>query len=259
MRVAIHRPLVAMPSRWERIVPPVAAAFLALQAARLAWAFLAWPESVGIDYHLYLAAAQRWLASGSLYLPLQLAGPYAINQVVATDPLYPPLILWLLVPFTYLPAVLWWAIPMSLTGWSLARLRPSPSAWLVISLLFLPAASWQSFLWGGPSIWILAFAALGAAYGWPAVFVLLKPTLAPFALFGIRRRSWWIALAVFGLMCVPFGSLWVDWIRATIVNPTNSGGLAYSLPYLPVMLVPFVAWWGRHRTAPPVMASGAVL
>ena len=49
----------------------------------------------------------------------------------------------------------------------------------------------------------------------PAVFALLKPSLAPFALFGASRRSWWIALAVLVAFSVPFGALWADWLAAS--------------------------------------------
>ena len=34
--------------------------------------------------------------------------------------------LWLFVPFTVLPAVLWWAIPIAVTAWAIWRLRPAP-------------------------------------------------------------------------------------------------------------------------------------
>ena len=44
----------------------------------------------------------------------------------------------------------------------------------------------------------------------PAVFALLKPSLAPFALFGANRRSWWVALAVLVAASVPFGGLWAE-------------------------------------------------
>src|SRR5688500_15477068 len=58
-----------------------------------------------IDFDLYLNATRRWLAGGSYFEPYQLAGPYAIRM---GDVLYPPNVLLLLIPFTVLPAILWW-------------------------------------------------------------------------------------------------------------------------------------------------------
>ena len=80
---------------------------------------------------------------------------------------------------------------------------------------------------------------------WPSVFVLLKPSLAPFALFGANRRSWWIALAAVALVSLPFGSLWMDWV-ASVVN-SRGGGPLYSALEIPMLLIPLVAWWGRTR------------
>jgi hypothetical protein len=99
---------------------------------------------------------------------------------------------------------------------------------------------------GNTSIWIVAAGFAGAVYGWPSVFVLLKPSLAPFALFGVRQRSWWIALALIVIASLPFGLLWVDWVKATIIYPTD-GGILYSLGYVPAMCAPTVAWLGSSR------------
>jgi hypothetical protein len=86
-------------------------------------------------------------------------------------------------------------------------------------------------------------------YFWPSVFVLLKPSLFPFALFGANRRSWWLALAVFVAMCLPFASMWSDWVT-TLLNSTG-GGLLYSTLEAPMLLIPLVAWFGRARSAVP--------
>ena len=91
--------------------------------------------------------------------------------------------------------------------------------------------------------------ALGVVYYWPSVFVLLKPSLFPFALFGANRRRWWLALAVFVAMCLPFGPMWADWVT-TLVNSTG-GGLLYSTLEVPMLLVPLVAWFGRSRSRGP--------
>jgi hypothetical protein len=233
--------------RTGRVVTRVAVGVLIFELVRLAAAFVVWPTSVGVDYELHRTAAASWLSGSGFYLPHQLAGPYSIHFGMAYELLYPPVILWLLVPFLYLPAVLWWAIPIGLIAASMIRLRPASWTWPVFALLMLFPYSWQEFLWGNPSMWVLAFASLGAAFGWPGVLVLLKPTLAPFALLGINRRSWWVALGVFGVMCLPFGSMWLDWLQAAVVNPTN-GGLTYSLPYVPAMCIPLLAWLGSTTT-----------
>jgi hypothetical protein len=77
--------------------------------AYLELARLGWPR-LGIDYGMYIDAAERWLIGEAFYLSHQLAGPY---QVAHLDVLYPPPVLALLVPFTILPAMLWWLIPLS--------------------------------------------------------------------------------------------------------------------------------------------------
>ncbi len=203
-------------------------------------------EPFGVDFVLYRDVAARWFAGGPYFEPYQLAGPYEIR---AGDVLYPPVGLWLFVPFAVLPAALawplWWALPIGATAWSMWRLRPRPEVWPLIALCIAwpttPLKTWT----GNPVMWSVAALALGTLYYWPSVFVLLKPSLGAFALFGVRRRTWWIALASFVALSVPFGSLWVDWV-ATLTN-SRGGGLLYSALEIPMLLIPLVAWWGRTR------------
>jgi hypothetical protein len=232
------------------LVTRVALAALVVWSAWLCLQLVTWPAP-GIDRILYMAATDRWLSGQGFYLSDQLAGPYAIHFGIARDPLYPPLLLYLTVPFRFLPPFLWWAVPIVITVWSLIRLHPAPWTWPIMLGLLVYPLSWYVFFFGGPSMWVLAFAAAGAAYGWPGVFVLIKPTLAPFALFGVRRRSWWITLAILALACLPFGLLWVDWLRAAVINPTNDAGILYSLRQVPLMMIPLVAWLGRRDSADP--------
>ena len=233
-------------SHGRRIVAVASVPLLALWVVLVAVLLLSgWAgPAAGVDYRAITGAASRWLATGSFYEPWQLAGSYAIHYGEAIDVLYPPVVLWLAVPFVFLPALLWWAIPAAATAFGLWQLRPGPWTRMALFALALWPTSIGVWLWGNPGMWALAAESLGLAYGWPAVLVLIKPTLAPFALVGVRRRSWWIALGVFLLLCLPFGALWMDWIRVAIVNPTN-GGPEYSLPYLPTMALPLVAWVGR--------------
>ena len=52
------------------------------------------------------------------------------------------------------------------------------------------------------------------------------------------------------IACVPFGSLWRDWLTAVTNMRTNGPpGFAFSLLQLPFLLLPFVAWLGRR--SPP--------
>jgi hypothetical protein len=203
-------------------------------------------QPVGVDFVLYREAAARWLAGGPFYQPYQLAGPYEIQ---AGDILYPPVGLWLFVPFAWLPeplaAALWWTAPLAITAWAVRRLRPAPASWPLIAL----CVAWPTTLlktWtGNPVIWAMAAMALGAVYAWPSVFALVKPSLFPFALFGANRRSWWLALAGFVLLSLPFGTLWVDWV-GSVVN-SRGGGVLYSSLEVPMLLLPLVAWAGRTR------------
>ena len=202
-------------------------------------------QPFGVDFALYRDVAARWLAGGPYFEAYQLAGPYDIR---AGDVLYPPVGLLLFVPFAVLPAAvawpLWWGIPLAATAWAVSRLRPRPAVWPLLAL----CVAWPTTLlkaWtGNPVIWSVAALALGTLWYWPSVFVLLKPSLAPFALFGANRRRWWIALAVFLLLCLPFGSLWLDWL-ASLVN-SRGGGPLYSTLEVPMLLLPLVAWWGRQ-------------
>lgn len=253
-QVLAHRP----PLRLARVrglvrhtVALVSVALITVWVAMIAAMLITgWAGPVaGVDYRAITGAASHWLTTGHFYQPWQLAGPYAIQYGHSLDVLYPPVVLWLVVPFVYLPAFVWWAIPAAATAWGLWRLRPGPWTRSVLFILSLWPWSIGVWLWGNPTMWVLAGESLGLAYGWPAILVLVKPTLAPFTLVGVRRRSWWIALGVFMLACLPFGALWGDWLRAAVFNPTN-GGLGYSIPNVPYMVMPLVAW--AARLEPPV-------
>ena len=217
-------------------------------------------QPLGVDYQLYRDAAARWLAGAGFYEPYQLAGSYEIS---AGDILYPPVGLWLFGAFSILPgalaAVLWWAIPIGTTGWAVVRLRPRPVVWPLIALCLAWPTTPLKVWTGNPVIWAVAAVALGTLYRWPSVFALLKPSLFPFALFGANRRSWWLALAAVGLLCLPFGALWADWMTS-VVN-SRGGGLLYSALEIPMLLLPLVAWAGRRdgsaaRAAVPAVEDG---
>ena len=189
----------------------------------------------GIDYALYMDATRRWLDGGSFFQPYQLAGPYPIQM---GDVLYPPTTLILFVPFTILPAVLWWAIPLGVTAAMVWRLRPAPVSWPFLALCCFWPPFVARIVAGNPVMWAMAAVALGFALRWAFVGVLIKPSLFPFALLGARDRQWWIALAIAIAVSVPFGAMWLDWMTA-VTN--SSGGLLYSLQDVPILLLPVVA------------------
>ena len=196
----------------------------------------------GLDYRWHVEAAQRLLDTGTPYLPFELSGPFVIGDGAI---LYPPTAFLLFIPFIWLPAVLWWAIPIAITAYGLWWHRPPLWAWVVITALFAFDKSINVYVFGNPSMWMVAAIAAGTVWRWPFVFVLAKPTFAPIALLGIRHRSWWIALAVLAIASLPFLAVWFDWI--TVVRNSDVS-LLYNLPTLPLILAPLVAWaTGRDR------------
>ena len=202
----------------------------------------------GSDFSVYQDAAGRWLAGGGFYQPWQLAGHYAIWGG-GSPILYPPVALLLLVPFTILPAILWWAIPAATVGWAIWRLRPVPWSWPLIALCLAWPPTLDFVAHGNPDMWVMAFLAVGCVTAGPAVFVLLKPTLWPFAMMSIRSRRWWIALGVFVAVSLPFGPIWLDWARR---SPEQRRSLGYSIQEWPILALPLVAWAGRRWRNPSV-------
>lgn len=215
------------------------------------WSVVPW----GADFITYRDAAASWLAGGPFYHPYQLAGPYALYE---REILYPPTALLLFVPFTILPEplafALWTAIPLGITGAVVWYHRPDPLWWPLLALAFVPLVSVYHLITGNPGMWAVAAVALGTVYGWPAVLVFLKPTLAPFALFGIRRRSWWLALLGLGLVSLLFAPMWFDYAQV-VLNSRNPLGPLYSITDVPLLLIPLVAWAGSTRVAPARRAT----
>jgi hypothetical protein len=145
-------------------------------------------------------------------------------------------------------AVAWWAIPLGITAGAIRRLRPRPGFWPLIALCVANPTTLLKFWTGNPVMWSMAAMAVATLAGstrFAAPFVLLKASLAPFALFGINRRSWWLGLGVLVAMSLPFGALWGDWV-ASVLN-SRGGGLLYSALEIPILLLPLAAWVGRTR------------
>jgi hypothetical protein len=205
----------------------------------------------GLDYRWHIDAAKRLLDNGTPYWPWQIGGPYEISDGAI---LYPPTAFLLFIPFIWLPAVLWWAVPIAILVVAMAVHRPPLWAWAVIGAIVAFEKSLNVYVFGNPSMWVVAAIAAGTVLSWPFVLVVAKPTFGPIALLGIRHRSWWIAVGILAVASIPFARVWLDWfavVRNSNVSPT------YNLPTLPLMLAPLVAWltgirrpsWSAPQTA----------
>jgi hypothetical protein len=196
-------------------------------------------HNFAIDYVFYREVGARFLADGSYYLPHQLAGPYHVTIMV--DVLYPPAALALFVPFTFIPAILWWAVPLGMLGYVVYSYRPGP--WTLLAILCLVA--WprvmSAVINGNTDMWVAAGVAGGLRWGWPVALVALKPVFAPFALIGIRNRwTWAIGIALL-IVSLPMLSDYITAMRNIQTDP-----IAYSAGSLPFALIPLVAYVGRR-------------
>jgi len=232
---------------WRWVVPRVAAGVLLVIAA---WEWLQ-PQApgspvVGQDFAFYRDVAQRWLATGAYYLPDQLTGPHQL--ALMRDVLYPPTALYLFVPFLWLPAFLWWAIPLGLLAYAFWRWRPAAWTWPLLAFgLFWPRTQGM-LLFGNTDMWAAAAVAGGFMWGWPAALVTVKPIFLPFALAGAPRRAWWVGWAVCALASLLFLPLWFDYL----VTLRNAGiPWTYSLANVVLPLMPVVAWAGRRGIEAP--------
>jgi hypothetical protein len=211
------------------------------------------PTHPGVDFDTYRGAAERFLAGQGFYYPWQLTGPYEVWNHVTDPILYPPTTIPLFAAFTFLPSFLYWAIPLAIIGGVVVYHRPRPLA-LVLAVLLI---AWPNGLgyqtwFGNPTMWIVAVMSLATIRPGFAPFVLLKPSLFPFALWGIRHRDWWIGLALFALVSLPFAPLWLDYLRV-LANNRGTSGLLYSVWNATAMLVPVVA---RIGAAPRSQSAG---
>ena len=227
------------------------------------WAFAIYAVPLGLsrvplahlggDQRLYVDIARRWLETGQLY-PLQLNGAYQFDSIPQN--LYPPNALLLFLPFTVLPALLWWLIPAAILGYALVRWRPRPWGWAVLALAVLWPRTIGAILFGNSDMWISALIAAGLLWGWPAALVFLKPTLAPLALLGARDRWWWAVTGITVALVLVTLPVWLDYITAL----RNNQGLGwdYSMGSLPFVLAPVAAWLARSRRSvggTPILAA----
>jgi hypothetical protein len=229
---------------WTPVTRVIVAVSFALFVVQLVWFASGGISIITLDWDRghYMDAVKRFLDVGTPYLPSEVAAPFDYSPLTF---LHPPLALWLMTPFAFLPAVAWYVVPTVVVAWCLLLWRPSPLGWAIVGLCLMWPRSAAMIVNGNTDMWAAAFVALGLRFGWPGPLVLIKPSLAPFALAGIRRRSWWLGVGLVVSLSLPFGSLWVDWVRVLLHAP---GGLLYSLLAVPGVAVAVAAWVCRTRS-----------
>ena len=197
----------------------------------------------GGDLRGYVEATRSWLAGDGFYLQRQLNGPYPIEL---GDVLYPPTALYLFLPFLVLPYQLWWVVAVGVLGFVVWSWRPA--LWAVASILVCLAFPNQPVLYfrGAPVIVFAALVAAALRWKWPGALILLKPSILPFALIGIRTRGWWITAGILLVLTLPLIPLIPDWLRA-VLDARGPDGWLYSVKDLPLLMVPVIAYLGRTR------------
>lgn len=221
---------------------------LAAAAAMVSWSLMArygWP---GIDLDVMLELGRRWGETGTMYLPYQLAGPYSVavttSDLSQTPALYPPAAGLVFAALTFVPhpllLVAWWVVPLAILLSALRSWRPVPWAWPLMAACVAWPMSSMILVTGGTTMWAAAFVALGLRRGWLSALVLLKPTLLPFALVGIRDWRWWGVTAV--IVALTLAGPWREYLEVA----RNAQGVDYAFGSYPLMLVPVVAWLARE-------------
>jgi hypothetical protein len=189
----------------------------------------------------YLLAAQRWLATGSPYVPSEVAGSFAYGELTF---LHPPISLPFFALFLVVPIQLFWIIPLSGFAWLILAERPAAWTWPLLALALAVYPLGQAIYAGNTDMWSWFFFAAGIRWGWPLALLAIKPSLAIVGFVGIRNRRTWVAGLVMLAVCVPFGSLWLDWVHVVANSP---GSLMYSAHNAVMFTIPLVARIGSRR------------
>ncbi len=136
--------------------------------------------------------AVRGGSSGASLVPVPFPVRFAVALALAPlqghandGAFYPPVALWLFAPFTVLPPVLWWAIPLGCVGMVLWRLRPDPRVWPVLALCLWWPQSFVYVINGSPVMWASAALSLGVDLGGTCGARVAEPSFIPFALWGV--------------------------------------------------------------------------
>ena len=201
---------------------------------------------LGDDFLIYRRIGERWLATGEMYYPEQLSGPYL--NILGRSVFYPPTVLLFFVPLSLLPlsvaALVWWVGPIIVATMLLRRFRPASIVWPILALVIAWPRTVGGLLFGNSDMWIASAVAAGLLWSWPAVFVALKPSVLPLALIGIRQRSWWVAAAGLGLASLLSLPLWSQYFAA--ITNVRELSLFLTTNFI-IILAPLVVWAGRRR------------
>jgi hypothetical protein len=205
------------------------------------------PGDIGRDLVVCQDAVRAWLGGAPMYPAFELAGPYDLSAFGLI--LYPPITTALFAPTLLLPLPFWWLIPGGIIGATIWRLHPRGRWLCAIAICVLYPNSINLVVAGNPSIWLAAALALAIYWRPAAAFVLLKPSLFPFALVGVRSRGWWALVGVFAVASLVLLPQAFDWLA--VVRNGRAGvrpaGLLYSYQDWCLLTVPLLAWAGSAR------------
>ena len=81
--------------------------------------------------------------------------------------------------------------------------------------------------------------------------------LAPFALIGAGRRSWWVGAAILGLVAVVFAPMWPDYARV-LADARNERDIWYVIGEIPVAIaLAVVGWASPGRKGDALVVAGS--
>ena len=225
----------------------IAGVIVVLAVFELAYGVLGpphWKQAIGSDLTYYATLAHRLFSGGGWYPDKELHGPWQINFI--DDVLYPPAAAWVFAPFIVLPVGALLALAAVAMGWLAREWRPAPWTWPLLALCLAWPTTLLRGISGNSSVFVMIALGLGLRYRWPSVGILLKPSLFPLALIGIRSRGWWVGAGVLILLSLPFLGDTLAY-PGIIANSRGPHGILYSYEDLPMMLIPLIAWLGRTR------------
>jgi hypothetical protein len=231
---------------WARLP---ALAYLALTAVILGVAVALLAGNMGLiaahggeDFATYVQHVRNWLAGDGYYPAHQLAGPYQHQNDTS---LYPPPFALFMLPWVWLPAVLWWVIPFAVTAYTVVRWRPALWAWPLIALCIAAPRTLSLVIWGNSTMWIVAAVAATLYWRVPATpLIFLKPGLAFFALIGIRSRWWWVTTVAGVVVALVMLPMWPDFIAS--VRNIRGTDPTHSLFDTAFVLIPLLAYVARR-------------
>ena len=229
---------------WRLLAFAIVASAAGVFALEIIWEVVLGSQRVAIDYRTYIPAAQSWLDGTGFYHAWQLAGPY---QLVNPAVMYPPTALVLFVPAVFLPPLGWWLVPAALTVIGLWGARPPAWRWPFIAMCLLYPNTLWLVLSGNPDIWGVALVAL--ATRWPAssAWIVLKPTLAPLGVLGMRTRRWWLVVAALALVSAALAPMWRDYVVVLMNARGDRATLLWVVYEIPLLAIPLLIGWRGPR------------